>query len=71
MPQSEDLKSQEPSGIPTLDELLNRLALAPTEVEVYFALVAAGISPPLLRDNNAVLAAQAMTVLFNHIKTKV
>jgi len=55
--------------IPTLEQLLARLALAPDVVQLYFNLVASGTYKPLLKDNTAVLAAQAMSILFNHIKT--
>ena len=57
------------TDIPTLDQLLARLALAPEVVQLYFRLVASGKYPPILEDSNAVLAAQAMSILFNHIKT--
>ena len=57
------------TDMPTLDQLLARLALAPDVVQLYFQLVASGQYPPMIQNSNAILAAQAMSVLFNHIKT--
>jgi hypothetical protein len=36
----------------------------------YFRLVAAGEAPPLIRENNAVLAAQAMVILIDHARSE-
>ena len=62
---------------PTLDELFEnfRYSLREPEFtqhsesfETYFRLVASGQAEPLLSDSNAVLAAQCVVVVLEHVK---
>lgn len=56
--------------VPTLDELLQQLKKDVPHRDAcvtYFRMVASGQAPPLLRGDNAILAAQAMSVLLNHV----
>ena len=62
---------------PTLDELFAkfRCLLKDPEFtqhsesfETYFRLVASGQAEPLLRDSNAVMAAQCVIVVLEHVK---
>lgn len=64
-------------SVPTLDELFAKfqyLLKDPDFIEqresfeTYFRLVASGALKPMLSDNNAVLAAQCVIVILEHVK---
>lgn len=56
-------------GIPTLDELFQKWRESPSDIiptAKYFALIAAGQRGSMIRENNAVFAAQIVVILINH-----
>ena len=65
---------------PTLEELLAKFRglLRDEEfkahagsMERYFRMVASGVIDPFLRDHNAVMAAQCVVVILEHVKNEV
>lgn len=62
------------NGEPTLDTLLNRLKQAtPNERAVmdrYYRAIATMQVEPIMRDTNAIFAAQCMCILLEHTKDK-
>lgn len=63
-------------GIPSIDELFERFRLLLSDKEFthqsisfmrYFKLVASGGSPPILSDSNAVMAAQCVVIVAEHV----
>jgi hypothetical protein len=65
---------------PTLEELLAKFRglindeefkIYAGSMERYFRMVASGAIDPFLRDHNAVMAAQCVVVILEHVKSQV
>jgi len=61
-------ENEQITTVPTLNQLLDRLRLAEPAVRYYYRMVAIGQAQPILMRDNAILAAQTLTVLFKHIE---
>ena len=65
------------SNVPSLNELIDKFQYRLSSQEFqehsqacidYFRMVASGELKPMLRDNNAVMAAQCVSVIFEHVQ---